>query len=144
MVTLALCAKAVGPERVVALHMPELHSADETLDLSGFVARHFGVRTIHEDITQTLEAFGFYKRYDEAVRSVFPEYGNGWKSKIVLQSITDKPGYSLFFLVAQSPDGELVKKRLNHQDEFHFSLPYQTLDLWFSARRRGPCCRSYG
>jgi len=113
-VTLALCAKAVGPERVVALQMPERHSADETLDLSGFVAQHFGVKTIHEDISQTLEAVGFYKRYDEAVRSVFPEYGNGWKSKIVLPSITDKPGYSLFFLVAQSPDGELVKKRLNH------------------------------
>jgi NAD+ synthase len=112
-VTVGLCANAVGPERVVALQMPELHSADETLDLSGRVARTFDVKTIHEDITGTLTAVGFYRRYDDAVRSVVPEYGEGWKSKIVLPSITDKPGYSLYYIVAQDPSGEMVKKRLN-------------------------------
>lgn len=111
-VTLALCAKAVGPERVLALQMPERHSAEETLGLSGRVAETFGVRTVHEDITETLSAVGFYKRYDDAVRTVIPEYGENWKSKIVLPSVTDKPGYSLFSLVAQSPSGDMVKKRL--------------------------------
>ncbi len=111
-VTLALCAKAVGPERVLALQMPERHSAEETLFLSGRVAETFGVRTVHEDISDTLSAVGFYKRYDDAVRTVVPEYGENWKSKIVLPSVTDKPGYSLFSLVAQSPTGEMVKKRL--------------------------------
>lgn len=111
-VTLSLCAKAIGPERVIALQMPERHSADETLDLSGRVAETFNVRTIHEDISSVLEAVGFYKRYDEAVRTVIPEYGEGWKSKIVLPSISEKKAFNIYSIVAQSPDGNMIKKRL--------------------------------
>lgn len=111
-VTLALCAKAVGPERVVALQMPERHSADETLELSGRVAETFGVKTIHEDISPVLESVGFYKRYDEAVQTVIPEYGEGWKSKIVLPSISESKAFNIYSVVAQSPDGDMIKKRL--------------------------------
>ncbi|MBW2643051.1 MAG: NAD(+) synthase, partial [Deltaproteobacteria bacterium] len=42
-VTTALVVRAVGPERALALLMPERHSADETLMLSNRVADHFGV-----------------------------------------------------------------------------------------------------
>jgi len=42
-VTTALSVKALGPERVLALLMPERHSSDDTLDLSSIVADHFGV-----------------------------------------------------------------------------------------------------
>ncbi len=37
-VTLALAVKALGRERVLALQMPERHSAEETLSLSGLLA----------------------------------------------------------------------------------------------------------
>lgn len=113
-VTLALCARAVGPERVIALQMPERHSADETLDLSGRVAETFKVKTYLEDISRVLESVGFYTRYDQAVRSVIPEYGEGWKSKIVLPNISENKAYNLYSIVAQSPDGEKIKKRLKH------------------------------
>ena len=53
-VTTALAAKAIGPERTVALLMPERHSADETLSLSSAVADHFGVVKIHENISGDL------------------------------------------------------------------------------------------
>jgi len=49
-VTTALSAKALGPDRILALLMPERHSSDDTLDLSTIVADHFGVEKIHEDI----------------------------------------------------------------------------------------------
>lgn len=112
-VTLGLCQKAVGAERVIALQMPERHSAEETLELSGRVAKTFQVKTVHEDITGVLESVGFYRRYDEAVQSVIPEYGKGWKSKIVLPPITDNAAYNLYSVVAQSPDGNTIKKRLS-------------------------------
>jgi NAD+ synthase len=111
-VSLALCARAVGKDRVLALQMPERHSAEETLYLSGLVADHFGVQKVHEDITATLEAVGFYRRYDEAVRSVVPEYSEGWKSKIVIPSVMETTGYNLFSIVVRSPDGREIKKRL--------------------------------
>lgn len=111
-VTTALSAKALGPERVLALLMPERHSSDDTLDLSTIVADHFGVEKIHEDISGILESVGFYKRYDDAVRMVIPEYGDGWKSKIVTPNVTETKGFNLFSIVAQSPDNTITKERL--------------------------------
>lgn len=111
-VTAALAVSALGAERVFGLEMPEQHSASETLSLSGMVARRLGIRTSHEDISGILEAFGFYRRYDEAVRKVIPEYGPGWKSKIVTSDIMEGKGFSFFHIVARPPEGEPVKKRL--------------------------------
>ncbi len=111
-VTTALSAKALGPDRVLALLMPEQHSSDDTLKLSSLVADHFGVNKVHEDISNILESVGFYKRYDEAVRMIIPEYGNGWKSKIVTPNVIETKGFNLFSLIAQSPDNTIIKKRL--------------------------------
>lgn len=112
-VTLALAVKALGRERVFALQMPELHSANETLYLSGLLADHFGVERKHEDITSVLEALGFYKRYTEAVRAIIPEYSEEWKSKIVLPNVIENSGYSIFSIVAQAPSGDIIKRRLD-------------------------------
>jgi NAD+ synthase len=111
-VTLALSVKAVGKERVFAIQMPERHSSEDTLGISGRLADCFGVDREHTDITGVLEAVGFYAKYDAAVRSVIPEYGQGWKSKIVLPSVTESAAFAIFSVVAQSPSGEIIKKRL--------------------------------
>ena len=111
-VTAALCVKAVGRERVFALQMPERHSAKDTLDLSTTVADCLGIEREHIDITTILEALGFYEKYDTAVQSVIPEYGKGWKSKIVLPNVIESKTLSFFSIVAQSPQGEIIKQRL--------------------------------
>jgi NAD+ synthase len=111
-VTTALAVKAIGPERVIVLLMPEQHSADETLKLSRMVADHFGVEKVHEDISDILETLGFYRRYDRAVQRVIAEYGQGWKSKIISPNVIEKKGFNLFSIVAQSPDGKIIEKRL--------------------------------
>jgi len=111
-VTTALSAKALGPDRVLALLMPEQHSSDDTLELSSSVANHFGVNKVHEDISNILKSVGFYKRYDEAVQMIIPEYGDGWKSKIVTPNVIESKGFNLFSLIAQSPDNTIIKKRL--------------------------------
>ena len=111
-VTAALAATALGSDRILALQMPERHSAAETLMLSGLVADRFGIEKIHEDITGILDAVGCYRRYNEAVRKVIPEYGEGWKSKIVIPSVLETKGFSLFSIVAETPDQSIVKKRL--------------------------------
>ncbi|WP_419663439.1 NAD(+) synthase [Desulfosarcina variabilis] len=111
-VSVGLATKALGPERVVALLMPERHSSDDTLDLSKSVAETFRVKWFHEDISRVLEAVGFYRRYDDAVRKAIPEYGDGWKSKIVIPNVMESKGFNLFSVVAQQPDGTQVQKRL--------------------------------
>lgn len=112
-VSVGLAAKALGPDRVFALLMPERHSSEDTLSLSTSVADAFRVERSYEDITNILEAVGFYARYDAAVRQAIPEYGEGWKSKIVISNAIEKKGFNLFFIVAQAPDGNMIRKRLS-------------------------------
>ena len=111
-VTLALCVKALGKKRVLALQMPEKHSAKNTSDLSALVADSFGVEKIYENITGILEAVGFYKRYNEAVQSIIPEYTDDWKSKIVIPPLNEKKRFTFFSIVTKSPDGKIIKNRL--------------------------------
>lgn len=111
-VSVGLAVKALGPDRVFALLMPERDSSDDTLELSTSVADTFKVDRAYENITGILESLGFYKRYDDAVRQAIPQYGQDWKSKIVLPNAIENKGFNLFSVVAQSPDGKLVKQRL--------------------------------
>lgn len=107
-----LCAQALGPERVAALLMPEADSAADSLALGRAVAESLGVRAIVENIGPILEACGCYQRRDDAIRSVIPEYGDGYKCKIVLPDLLADGGYPIFSVVVQSPAGTLKKARL--------------------------------
>src|SRR5690606_19683746 len=80
---LALAARALGPQRVQALILPERDSSDDSAVRAGILATHLGVDVIEHDIAPTLEAIGCYRWRDEAVRRALPEYGLGWKMKIV-------------------------------------------------------------
>jgi NAD+ synthase len=111
-VTTGLAIKAIGKERVMVLLMPERHSSDDTLGLSQSVVDHFGAQSIYEDISVILDAVGFYRRYDDAVRLAIPEYGDDWKSKIAIPNVLEKKGFNLFSIVAESPTEEMVQKRL--------------------------------
>ena len=111
-VTAALCARAFGSDRTLALLMPEADSDEETLHLSRLVADAFDIEAVVEDITPILQATRCYERRQEAVRAVVPEFGDGWKFKIVLPSVLATDGYRLFSLVVQSADGETMKARL--------------------------------
>ena len=92
--------------------MPEGESASDTLDLSNVAAEAAGVETVLEDITGLLQAAGCYERRDAAIRTVMPEYAEGWKAKIVLPSLLGGSRYSLFTVVAESPEGERREARL--------------------------------
>ena len=108
----ALCVEAFGPERVLGVLMPEADSASDTTDLGRLSAEAYGVETVVEDITAMLAAAGCYRRRDEAIRGVIPEYGEGWKAKIVLPALLGGERFRLFSVVAESPGGERVEARL--------------------------------
>ncbi len=111
-VVATLAARAFGPDKVLGLLMPEADSAPDTLRLSRLAAESVGIGTVLEDITPLLEASGCYRRRDEAIRRVLPEYGEGWKAKLVLPSVVDTEQYRLFSIVAQAPDGHQASARL--------------------------------
>jgi NAD+ synthase len=111
-VVAALCSRALGPDRVIALFLPEADSSDDSLNLGRKLADSLSIRSFTENITRILQAADCYRRRDEAIRSVVPEYGEGYKSKIVLPNLIEADRYSIFSLVVQAPSGETKKVRL--------------------------------
>jgi len=111
-VVAALCVRALGPEHVFGLFTPEWDSDPDSLRLGRLVAEQLGMASALEDIGPILDAAGCYRRRDEFIRQVFPEYGPGYKSKIVLPNMLTNPGYNVYSLVIQSPSGEQKRARL--------------------------------
>lgn len=107
----ALAVRALGPERVFTLMLPERDSADDSSARGRALAEHLGVRVESVDIAPTLAAIGCYEARDAAVRKTLPEYGEGWKMKIVIAGGTEGR-VNHFNLVAQSPDGVIHERRL--------------------------------
>jgi NAD+ synthase len=110
-VSAALCVEALGPKKVFGLMLPEQDSSSESLRKAKILADHLGIEYLVHDIAPTLEAIGCYKWRDEAIKKTFPEYGDGWKSKIAISGGT-KGQFNHFMLIVQSPDGEVKEKRL--------------------------------
>lgn len=82
-VCMALTARAIGPNRVTGIMMPEKDSNPESARLATILAEKFEVQTLTEDITAALEGVNCYRRRDEAVSRVFPQYNpETYKMKI--------------------------------------------------------------
>ncbi|MDH3890967.1 MAG: NAD(+) synthase [candidate division Zixibacteria bacterium] len=112
-VVAALCARALGPKKVVGIMMPETDSASESADLAGILATKFGFETVMENISQGLAGLGCYERRDEAIKSVFPDFNDSWKTKIVNPgNILDKNTFNFFNLAAETDTGEALTKRM--------------------------------
>ena len=104
-VVAALCVRAFGKEKVQGLFMPEHHSSDDALMLGQMLTAHFGIDAAVENIAPALEGLGCYRRQEEAIRTVVPEYGDGWKCKLVLPSILESERMNITRLTVQSPEG---------------------------------------
>jgi NAD+ synthase len=111
-VVAALCAGALGPGRVLALLMPERDSADESLSLGQVMADHLGIPAVVENIAPILAGAGCYERQAEAIRMVYPEYGDGYRCKVTLPSILDSDRLNLSELTIESPAGERRTARM--------------------------------
>jgi NAD+ synthase len=109
----ALAARAVGPRRVLGLFMPERDSDPLSLELARGLAEQLGIAWAIEDIAPILESAGCYRRRDDAIRRVIPEYGEGWASKIVLPGERlESDRLNVFFLTVRTPTGETRTLRL--------------------------------
>ena len=111
-VVAALCVRALGKDRVLGLMMPEHHSAGDSLRLGRKLAETLGIEALVEDIAPALEGAGCYRRQEEAIRSIVPQYGAGWKCKLVLPSILDGERLNVMRLTVQEPGGRTMTVRL--------------------------------
>lgn len=112
-VVAALAVRALGPERVMGLLMPDVASADESLQLGQTMADAIGIRTIVEEIAPTLKAVGCYARQTEAIRMVMPDYAEGDAFKIVLPSILAADRLNVARLTVRDSSGAERSVRLS-------------------------------
>ncbi|HLK48877.1 MAG TPA: NAD(+) synthase [Bryobacteraceae bacterium] len=107
-----LCSRAFGKDRVLALFTPENDSSPDSLRLGQMVANELEIRSEVEDISPILDGTRAYQRRDQAIREVVPEYGEGYRCKIVLPNLVDADRYSIFFVVVRAPDARMKTVRL--------------------------------
>lgn len=111
-VVAALCARALGPDHVLGLLMPEGESSPDSVVLGRRLTESLGIPSELVDITPVLESSGCYRRRDDAIRLVVPEYGSGYKCKITLPDLLATDQFAVFSVVVQAPSGETRKVRL--------------------------------
>jgi NAD+ synthase len=111
-VVAGLAARALGPDRVLGVIMPERESDPDSVPLARSAARQFGIKALVEDVTGTLDALGCYVRRDAAFASALPAFGPGWRGKLVAQPRVDGGAFQLTTLVAVGPDGRESQVRL--------------------------------
>ncbi len=109
-VTAALCARGLGPERVMCLRLPERDTHSGSTDLGLELAQSLGAPTEEESITAALEALGSYRRADQAIQKVVPDYEPGWPYKLVRSAPTG--GVIVFSIVVETPDGSRIQRRM--------------------------------
>jgi NAD+ synthase len=107
----ALAVRALGPGKVFGLLLPERDSSGFSTERGKQLAAHLEIQHDVQDIAPALEALGCYRWRDDAIRKVFPEYGDGWKSKIAIAGGTEGR-INYFQLIVQSPDGRTLRERL--------------------------------
>jgi NAD+ synthase len=108
-----LAAHAVGPGRVLALLMPERDSDPESLELARALAKRLEIEYLIEEITPALEGAGCYRRRDEAIRRLIPDFDVDWRCKIVLPgNRLDSDRLNVYYLDVQDPDGGRLTLRL--------------------------------
>ena len=112
-VVLALCAKTFGPDRVIGVMMPENDSNPDSLELAKKLSEKFNTKYVIENMTEALAGFGCYKRRDEAIKNVFPEFNSNYKAKIILPTnLMEKETLNVFQLSIISPDGKTKSERI--------------------------------
>jgi NAD+ synthase len=109
----ALAVRAVGPDRVTALLMPEADSDPDSTERGQLLCKSLGIAYEIEDIAPALDALGCYRRRDGAIRRVFPDFGEGWRQKIALaEGLLDRDRVNYFTLIVESPAGVRSSKRM--------------------------------
>jgi NAD+ synthase len=112
-VTYALAARALGPDRVLGISLPETDSDMESEPLARQLSAAFGGEYLVHPITAALTGFGVYARRNEAVRKVFPDFRDDWKMKITLPGdVKESDRFNFFSLTVIDPEGNSRTKRL--------------------------------
>lgn len=131
-VTAALCVKALGPDKVMGVLLPEKESSKESVVLAKEIADKLGISIVKQDISKPLEQLGAYQKIEEICKKNYPPFNESLTYKIGLPgNLLDNRALNFYSLTIEDPrDGsELFKKRLSFAD-------YKALQAALSTKLR--------
>ncbi len=139
----AVAVHAMGKEKVVGLILPESESNPISSEYATKHAKALGIEHRQIDITPTVDSVVEYRRRDQFLQELIPEYKPGYKYNITLPTdLLERASFNFYRLQVQMPDGELKTKRLN-PDAFrtitsfaNIKIRSRMLHLYAEAERR--------
>jgi len=109
----ALSVKAVGPDHVFGLILPEKESNPISAEYAKKHAEVLGIEIETVDITKVLEAFNTYEKRDEVIKKIFPDYNCSYKLNITLPAdLLSKDAFNFFTLNIEDNNGYVQTARL--------------------------------
>lgn len=140
----ALAVRALGPEKVVGLVLPERESNPVSCTFAVKHAQAMGIEHHVRDITATVDSIVPYAQRDAYIQSLVPEYFPGCTYNISLPAdLLEREAFSVYVLQVQIPDGSIKKKRLG-MEAFrtitgfaNIKIRARMLHLYAEADRRG-------
>jgi len=110
----AIAVRAVGPDKVLGLVLPEKESNPVSRQYAVSHAETLGIEFRVIDITPTVESVVSYSQRDEFIRKLVPSYSPCCKYNITLPTdLLDRDSFNFYSLQVELPDGRMEKKRLN-------------------------------
>jgi NAD+ synthase len=114
--TATLSVRALGKDKVLGVFLPERESNPISLTYGELLAKKLCIRTEKVDLTQSLESLGCYKKRDEVIKKIFPQYDSSYKIKIGLpQDLLERDRINYFSLKMISSKGEEKSFRLSKE-----------------------------
>ncbi|MBN2070339.1 MAG: NAD(+) synthase [Candidatus Krumholzibacteriota bacterium] len=116
-VAAALSVRALGPERVFGVILPEKDSSPDSRDFGRKCAESLGIKYQEVAITTMLTGFGVYAKRNSIVEKYFPDYDGDMKFRLTLpQDLLERDRISTYHLELEKKDGKIETKRLAHKD----------------------------
>ena len=83
-VTMELCVKALGPEKILGLTMFEKESNENNKSLIDKISKNHDIKIENIDITTILDSYGVYSNREEIVKNYFPNFNSDCKYRVVV------------------------------------------------------------
>ncbi len=142
-VSAALCARAIGQDKVVGFLLPEADSNPVSREYGRKLADALGIECNEVNITPILESFGVYERRDAIVKKMFPDLQPPYAFRLVLpQDLLDRERLNVYYMEMRMPDGATRKERLAHHDYMQLMAAndikqrVRMTQLYYEAERR--------
>jgi NAD+ synthase len=142
-VSAALSVRALGPDKVFGLLLPENDSNPVSREYGAKQAEKLGIEYKEVNISPYLEAFGVYEKRDAVVRKLFPGVPEPFRFRLVLpQNLLDADRINAYSIELLLEDGTVKKKRLPLKDYLELmaanDIKQRTrmIQLYYEAERR--------